>query len=195
MAGKCVLVTGGARSGKSEFAEEYVESAGNKIIYIATAEVYDEEMRRRVATHKLRRPPNWETVEAPLRAHEAMRKAAKTADAVLFDCVTMYLTNLMFQKETPKDAGERQNYILAQIDELIDAASKGSATVVFVTNEVGLSIVPDNVVAREFRDLTGLINQRLALKCEEAYLVVCGLGIELKKLAVAAKTAARQNIE
>lgn len=191
--GKCVLVTGGARSGKSEFAEKYVEAASKKVIYIATAQVYDEEMRRRVAIHQERRPVNWQTVEAPVAADLAMRKAVQEADAVLFDCLSLYLTNLMFAEDAPQEVGERQKYVLNKMEKLLDAASQGRATVVFVTNEVGLSIVPENALAREYRDLAGLINQQFAARMQEVYLVVCGMGIEIKKLSVAAGAAARQN--
>lgn len=190
LSGKCVLVTGGARSGKSEFAEQYVAASGKKIIYIATAMVYDEEMRRRVALHQKRRPSNWQTIEAPLLPERAVLKAVNEADAVLFDCITLYLTNLMFAEDTPKNVEERQQYILEKIDQLADAAAKGPAIVVFVTNEVGLSIVPENALAREYRDLAGLVNQRLAARMQEVYLVVAGLGVELKKIAVAASAAA-----
>ncbi|MCE5287418.1 MAG: bifunctional adenosylcobinamide kinase/adenosylcobinamide-phosphate guanylyltransferase [Pelosinus sp.] len=191
MGGKCVLVTGGARSGKSEFAEQYVEAAGKKIIYIATAQVYDEEMRRRVTIHQERRPANWQTVEAPQAADLVMREAVETADAVLFDCLSMYLTNLVFAENTPQEVGKRQSYILEEMDRLLDAACQGKATVVFVTNEVGLSIVPENALAREFRDLAGLVNQRFARRMQEVYLVVAGLGVELKKLSVTASAAGK----
>jgi adenosylcobinamide kinase/adenosylcobinamide-phosphate guanylyltransferase len=191
LGGKCVLVTGGARSGKSEFAEQYAEAAGKSIIYIATAQVYDEEMRRRVALHQQRRPANWQTIEAPMAAEQAMRTAVGQADVVLFDCLTLYLTNLLFAEDTPQEVGERQQYILTQLDKLLDSACQGQATVVFVTNEVGLSIVPENALAREYRDLAGLVNQRVAARMNEVYLVVCGLGVELKKMSVAAAEAGR----
>jgi adenosylcobinamide kinase/adenosylcobinamide-phosphate guanylyltransferase len=186
-----VLVTGGARSGKSEFAEKYVEAAGHKIIYMATAKAYDDEMRRRIAVHQARRPANWQTVEAPLAADDKMRKAADQADVVLFDCLSMYLSNLMFTEGVPLDIGQRQKYILEQTDKLLQAACQGKATVVFVTNEVGLSIVPENALAREYRDIAGLVNQQFAACVEEVYLVVSGLGVELKKLAVAPTAAAK----
>lgn len=191
--GKCVLITGGARSGKSEFAEKYIEAAGQKIVYIATAKAYDDEMRRRIAIHRARRPANWQTVESASAAEDAMHTAVLNADAVLFDCLTMYLSNLMFAEGVPEEAGERQAFILMEMGKVLDAACQGNATVVFVTNEVGLSIVPENALAREYRDLAGLVNQEFAARAEEVYLVVSGLGVELKKLAVSAQEAGRQN--
>ncbi|SDE84793.1 bifunctional adenosylcobinamide kinase/adenosylcobinamide-phosphate guanylyltransferase [Sporomusa acidovorans] len=181
MAGKIVLVTGGARSGKSTFAEEYAAKNGLRVAYIATAQIYDDEMRERVNLHQSRRPANWKTFEAPYRADEAMRQAVREADIVLFDCLTLYTSNLLLAPDAPQNREERRQVVLGSMDKLLASAKEGDGDVIFVTNEVGLGIVPDNALAREYRDIAGLVNQKVAANADEVYLVVCGLAVELKK--------------
>lgn len=185
MAGKIVLVTGGARSGKSVFAERYAAGAGEKVAYIATAQILDDEMQARVALHRERRGEDWPTWEAPFAAAGAMREAAAAADAVLFDCLTLYVSNLLLGPDAPGDAPARRRLILGDVARLLETARQSGATVVFVTNEVGLGIVPDNALAREYRDVAGLVNQQAAAAADEVYLVISGLAVELKKLAAA----------
>ncbi|MCX7780599.1 MAG: bifunctional adenosylcobinamide kinase/adenosylcobinamide-phosphate guanylyltransferase [Negativicutes bacterium] len=182
--GKIIVVTGGARSGKSVFAERYAAAANQTTAYIATAEIYDEEMRVRVDRHQARRPEAWYTFEAPLCAHEAIDKAAQVAEIILFDCLTLYVTNIMLAPETPQTAEERFQQVMQEIDKLLASARQSGKTVIIVTNEVGLGIVPDNALAREFRDLAGMANQKAAAAADEVYLVVSGLAIELKRLAL-----------
>lgn len=185
MSGKIILVTGGTRSGKSTFAEQYVTQAGGKVAYIATAQAADEEMRFRVALHRRRRPAAWQTFEAPYDADRVLAGAVQTADQVLFDCLTIYVSNLLLaMDEQLTDREERCRQVLAQIDKLIVRAKSGPATVVFVTNEAGMGIVPNNPLAREYRDIAGLVNQKVAAGADEVYLVICGLAVELKKLAL-----------
>ena len=184
MAGKIVLVTGGARSGKSVFAEQYVAEAGGAVAYIATAQVYDQEMERRVTLHRKRRPENWQTVEAPYAAEEALVLANGQVKAVLFDCLTLYTSNLLLAQNAPETAEGRYQYVIEAIGKLLTAARLMEATVVFVTNEVGMGIVPDNALAREYRDVAGLVNQKVAACADEVYLVISGLAVEIKKIAV-----------
>jgi adenosylcobinamide kinase/adenosylcobinamide-phosphate guanylyltransferase len=183
MNGKIVLVTGGARSGKSAFAEKYVAALGVPVTYIATAETLDAEMAERVALHRSRRPAAWQTYEAPRAAHEAIARAAGSADAILFDCLTIYVANLLLDPAAPATPSERHSHIAGEIAKLAAAARKAAATVVFVTNEVGAGIVPDNALAREYRDLAGLANQQLAAAADEVYLVVSGIPVDIKKIA------------
>lgn len=183
MSGKIVLVLGGARSGKSRFAERYATCCGGAIAYIATAEAGDEEMRRRIALHRQRRPAEWRTWEAPLAAEKAISAAAAEADVILFDCLTIYVANLMLAPDVPGTAASRQEYILAAVDGLLMAARQCGATVIFVANEVGMGIVPDNPLSREYRDLAGWVNQRVAAAADEVYLVVAGLAVEIKQVA------------
>lgn len=180
MAGKIVLITGGARSGKSSFAEQYAAAAGEKIAYIATAQIYDQEMERRVALHRRRRPANWQTFEAPYRAELAMAAAA-AAEVILFDCLTLYTSNLMLSPEAPTEVEARQQYILDAVERLLQSAVTTQKTVIFVTNEVGMAIVPENALAREYRDIAGWVNQKAARYAGEVYLIVCGLPVTIKK--------------
>ncbi|MCM0757073.1 bifunctional adenosylcobinamide kinase/adenosylcobinamide-phosphate guanylyltransferase [Sporomusa sphaeroides DSM 2875] len=184
MAASIVLVTGGARSGKSTFAERYAAQGGRKVAYIATAQIYDEEMQERVKLHQSRRPAGWPTFEAPYQAEQAMAQAVQCADAVLFDCLTLYTSNLLLAPTVPADREERRQAVLTAIDKLLASARQDQAEVIFVTNEVGAGIVPDNALAREYRDVAGLVNQKVAGVADEVYLVVSGLAVELKKIAV-----------
>lgn len=184
MSGKMILVTGGARSGKSTFAEQYATAHGKLIAYIATAQIYDDEMQMRVTLHRERRPAEWSTYEAPYADEMTIKQAASHADVVLFDCLTLYTTNLLLAEATPKLRNERQSYILTKIDRLLHAACSSHSTIIFVTNEVGLGIVPDNALAREYRDIAGWVNQKAAALADEVYLVVSGLPIEIKKMGV-----------
>jgi adenosylcobinamide kinase/adenosylcobinamide-phosphate guanylyltransferase len=179
MSGQLILVTGGSRSGKSLFAERLVRSLGVSCAYIATAEVLDEEMRERVARHRERRQGSfWQNYEAPYDAHELF--SALTTESVLFDCVTIYLSNLLYGRSAAEDK-ERQ--LWSKLRLLVEVARKSGKNVVLVSNEVGDGIVPDNAMAREFRDLAGQANQFLAAQADAVYLVVAGLPVDIKKLA------------
>jgi len=184
MAEKIVLVTGGARSGKSLFAEKYAANCNRKIAYIATAQIYDEEMKLRVNLHRQRRPQSWVTYEAPYDAESAILKAARQASVVLFDCLTIYTSNLLLSTEHLTVREERYQFVMNKLTELINSARSCQATVIFVTNEVGMGIVPDNALAREYRDLAGMANQIVAANADEVYLVISGLAVDIKKLAV-----------
>ena len=181
--GKIVLVTGGARSGKSRFAEQYAAKSATKIGYIATAEVYDDEMAFRVKLHRARRPSDWVTYEAPRDAHFALEEAGRVCDAVLFDCLTLYVSNILCSLSSIADS--HQNYALAKekLDALIAQAKKNQGITVFVTNEVGSGIVPEGHLSREYRDIAGIANQWMARAADEVYLVVCGLAVNVKKIA------------
>lgn len=181
--GKIVLVTGGARSGKSRFAERYAAKYGKKVAYIATAGVYDEEMAYRVKLHRDRRPKEWKTWEAPIDAHLALREAGEEHDMVLFDCLTIYIGNLLCAAEHIDDSAENYRSVREKVCRLIEQAEKNEGTTIFVTNEVGAGIVPDNRLSREYRDVAGIANQLMGRCAKEVYLVVCGLAVDIKKLA------------
>lgn len=183
MNGRIVLVTGGARSGKSAFAEKYVAARGGKVAYIATAEALDDEMTARVALHRARRPASWHTFEAPRAATGAIALAAGEADTILFDCLTVYVANILLDPAAPATPPERHRQIQSEIAALVAAARASAVTVVFVTNEVGAGIVPENALAREYRDVAGLANQQVAAAADEVYLVVSGIPVDIKKLA------------
>lgn len=179
--GKIILVIGGARSGKSSFAEGYVKEHGKKLAYIATAQVLDEEMRQRVALHQKRRiDDNWHTEEAPFAAEKAIAHC-KSYDAVLFDCLTIYMSNLLCQKNMQKCTSEEcEIKIRNAVQKLIEAAREHKGFVVFVTNEVGASIVPENKLARLYRDIAGFCNQDVAKVADVVYFVVAGIKMQIK---------------
>lgn len=179
---KIILITGGARCGKSSFAEDYITKAGEKIAYIATSQIYDEEMAYRVKLHQDRRPSSWQTFEAPFNAHEAITKALKTHDTILFDCLTLYLSNYLCSEQTSNYSMEElSNGARQMMQKLIEAVQNTSnKTCVFVSNEVGSGIVPENALARKYRDLAGLCNQQIAKSADEVYLVVSGIPVKIK---------------
>lgn len=175
-----ILVTGGARSGKSTFAEKLALKIGNgRAAYVATAQIFDEEMAQRVKIHKSRRLNNWENYEAPFDAEKVF--PAVTENVILFDCVTMYLTNWILTKNLDDENIFSEFEIF--IENLIAVAQKTCATVIFVSNEVGAGIVPENKLARVFRDLAGLANQKIAAHSEKVFLTVAGIAVDIKKIA------------
>jgi|SRR5580658_8417232 adenosyl cobinamide kinase/adenosyl cobinamide phosphate guanylyltransferase len=166
---KLTLVLGGARSGKSRYAESLIAMLPPSWLYVATAEASDEEMAVRISAHRARRGPDWQTVEAPRHLVAALQKAGATP--VLVDCLTLWLANLM----------------LADIDIEVETAhleralAAAAAPVVLVANEVGFGIVPDYPLGRKFRDLQGTLNQRLAARADRVVLMVAGLPLALKE--------------
>ncbi len=178
-----VLVLGGARSGKTGFAERLAMRAGTRPAYLATAQALDAEMRERVESHKQQRALAFATIEEPLRLSAAIAQAAKSHDAILVDCLTLWITNLIVANEN----------VAAAVDELLATlATTTSARVILVSNEVGLGIVPDNAMARLFRDLAGSAHQRIAEICDDAYFVVAGLPMVLKGSAPEAEVLQRR---
>jgi len=180
---RIVLVTGGARSGKSSFAEKLAKSLGEQVAYIATAEIWDGEMAERVSLHQKRRPSAWLTFEAPRQAELAIAEAASHAKVILFDCLTVYTSNSLLAQPEEMAPENRRGSVLEAVNRLVEAAGEVSGTVIFVTNEVGGGIVPDNALAREFRDVAGIVNQKVAQAADEVYWVVCGLPVEIKRAA------------
>ena len=165
---RVILVTGGARSGKSRLAEAHTLSLGRPAIYIATAEARDPEMAARIAGHRARRGPEWQTISAPLALPDALD--ASDGRPRLVDCLTLWLSNLMLGGH---DVAAASGGLLASL-------SRQTAPVVLVTNEVGAGIVPENALARAFRDAAGPLNQQVAAAADEVLLVACGLPLTLK---------------
>ncbi|WP_102127213.1 bifunctional adenosylcobinamide kinase/adenosylcobinamide-phosphate guanylyltransferase [Deinococcus planocerae] len=166
-----VFVTGGARSGKSTFAERRAAAAGEAVTYLATAQAFDAEMEGRIARHRADRPGGWVTVEEPLGVPGALQAAS--TPTVLLDCLSLWVSNLVLSDES-------DDAILARADRLLAAARAREGLTVLVTNEVGLGIVPDNALARRYRDVLGWVNQRAAAASDEAWLLVSGLPVRLK---------------
>ena len=181
--GQIILVTGGARSGKSSFAEKLaLKIGGGRAAYIATAQIFDDEMNFRVEVHRSRRGDNWTTFEAPFAAEEKISVAGKNFGAILFDCVTIYISNFLCAANLD-DEKTLYDDLRGLIEKLIDAAKNSDATVIFVSNEVGGGIVPENKLARRFRDLSGIANQMLAAQADKVFLTVAGIAVDIKKIA------------
>jgi adenosylcobinamide kinase/adenosylcobinamide-phosphate guanylyltransferase len=171
--GRVVLLVGGARSGKSRLAqaraESLAESAG-ELVYIATGQPFDAEMSERIARHQLDRGPRWRTVESPLDLPAAIARESGPERVLLVDCLTLWLSNLML--------GDHDTS--AAIARLLETLTGRSGTVLLVSNEVGMGIVPDNALARRFRDEAGRLNQDVAQVADEVHLVAAGLAIRMK---------------
>jgi adenosylcobinamide kinase / adenosylcobinamide-phosphate guanylyltransferase len=165
------LVLGGARSGKTAFAERLSLHAGARPAYLATATVLDGEMRDRVGSHQSSRGTKFVTIEEPLALSHAILKAAGEHDVILVDCLTLWLTNLLMANE---DVATAVSELCATLLE------SRQAKVVLVSNEVGLGIVPDNAMARTFRDLAGSTHQRVATVCDDVYFIAAGLALTMK---------------
>lgn len=162
------LVIGGARSGKSRYAEELARASQSPRVYIATAQAFDEEMTARIAEHRDRRGGQWQTLEAPLELVDALRTVSTTSVA-LVDCLTLWLSNLMLAERDID--GE-----IRQLEQIVSTRKR----IILVSNEVGSGIVPDNALARRFRDFQGRLNQRMASQTDRVVLVVAGLPMFLK---------------
>lgn len=167
---KTLLVLGGARSGKSSYAQGRCEALPGRLAYIATAQALDAEMTDRIARHQDERGERWHTVEAAIDLPAAIGQAATQADAIMVDCLTLWLTNLMLAGHDIAAAG----------DALVRAVADCPRPLVLVANEVGLGIVPDNALARRFRDEAGWLNRRMAQVCGEVIFVAAGLPLTMK---------------
>lgn len=193
---RLILILGGARSGKSAFAERLAASSGQPVAFIATATASDDEMRARIARHRASRPRDWHTLEEPLDLASAVRQASSLADVLLLDCVTLWLGNVLLQESghPEKDnQGEEEFHTasklfdgraLKEIEALL-AVVKSLAprkTLIAVTNEVGLGIVPAYPLGILYRDTLGYVNQRLAQAADRVYLMVAGIAVDIKRL-------------
>ncbi len=187
---RLILILGGARSGKSTFAERLAMQSGKRVAFIATATASDEDMQDRIARHRASRPTAWKTIEEPLDLVGALKEAGNEADVILLDCMTLWLSNWMGQ---PAFADETDGVVLKNsstesalaITEALLAAVKTLAvgkTVLIVSNEVGLGIVPMHPLSRAYRDTLGWVNQRITRNAERVYLMVAGLAVDIKKL-------------
>ncbi|MGP9819537.1 bifunctional adenosylcobinamide kinase/adenosylcobinamide-phosphate guanylyltransferase [Salinarimonas sp. NSM] len=166
---RSTFVLGGARSGKSRHAEALVEACAPPWVYVATAQAFDSEMEARIAEHRARRPQGWITRDAPLDLPEAIREGPAGAP-ILVDCLTLWVTNLILAERDVAAAGTA-----------LEAACRGApGPVVLVSNEVGLGIVPDNALARRFRDEAGRLHQRLAAAADAVTFMVAGLPMRVK---------------
>jgi len=171
---RLVYVTGGARSGKSAYAQRLAEGCAGALLYVATAGVHDAEMEERVRRHRLARGERWTTLEEPTDLARRIPERSRDKGAVLIDCATLWLTNLLFARD------EDPQEVLGEVDRFLESVKGVEATVFVVSGEVGMGIVPENRLARLFRDLAGEANQKLAAAADEAWLVASGIPLRLK---------------
>lgn len=183
-----ILCSGGARSGKSEFAEQLALSLKGRKAYVATGQAFDDEMKDRIKKHQLRRGKEWITFEIPLHLHKNWEQIKNVSDVILIDCLTMFTSNHVFAHgdiNTQEDSNRIESIILEELRLLLqDINNSNDKTVIFVTNEIGLGIVPENKLARYFRDITGRVNRKVASAANKMYLTISGVTIELKSQEV-----------
>ena len=183
-----ILCSGGARSGKSEFAEQLALSLKGRKAYVATGQAFDDEMKDRIKKHQMRRGKEWITFEIPLHLHENWEQIKNVSDVILIDCLTMFTSNHVFAHgdiNTQEDSNRIESIILEELRLLLQEINNSNdKTVIFVTNEIGLGIVPENKLARYFRDITGRVNREVASAANKMYLTISGVTIELKSQEV-----------
>lgn len=177
---KTTLITGGARSGKSRLAQELALKAGGPVLFVATAEPGDDDMKARIEKHRKNRPTGWTTLEVTTHLGAEITRHIVGARTVIIDCITLLVSNI-FQEHAGTDAAALENAVDAEISELIKCIESSSARFFIVTNEVGLGIVPADRIGRLYRDLLGRANQLLASHADEVLFMVSGIPLSLKK--------------
>lgn len=176
-----ILVLGGARSGKSDFARRLAEGMSKDVIYLATAEVTDDEMAHRIARHKAERPKKWQTIEEPRNLKKISKILRDSKKIVLIDCLTILLSNIILSEiKDQKDLYKHEERLVEKFFSLAEAAIKSRYPVIFVANEVGMGICPENYLGRVFRDLAGRINQEISKKAGEVYFLRAGIPQKIK---------------
>lgn len=177
------LILGGARSGKSSYAEQLAAQRGQRIAYVATAQAWDDEMAHRIENHRRQRPTTWETIEAPSQVGAAIAAAEASAgdwDVVLIDCLTLLASNVILALPEPVETPTAEAALRAEVDALLDAYQASKASWILVSNEVGLGIVPAYPLGRVYRDALGRANQQLAAVADEVLFMVAGLPMRVK---------------
>jgi adenosylcobinamide kinase/adenosylcobinamide-phosphate guanylyltransferase len=187
---RVTLVLGGARSGKSSWAERRAAASGRPVLYLATATAGDEEMAERIAAHRAARPPTWRTAEAPLEVVAALETHARPGDVVLLDCLTLWVSNALLSRlgdgaEGAPPAAWRltEEDLVTEATGLVAGARELGVDLIAVSNEVGLGLVPPYPLGRRFRDALGRVNQAVAAAADTVVLMVAGLPVDLRKLA------------
>lgn len=177
MAKKHIFVLGGARSGKSRFAQELARKLSNKVLFIATGEPLDEEMRSRIDEHKKARPKSWRTLEIPTNISQQLEAAIGDAEVVIIDCLTLLVSNRLGEELDYLKAEKR---VLTEINELIAGMDKLDASFIIISNQVGMGLVPEAKLGRIYRDLLGIANQLVAQRSSEVYFMVSGIPLKIK---------------
>ena len=181
-----ILVLGGARSGKSTFAERLARRRGGRVLYVATAEAMDEDMERRIMAHRQQRPEEWQTLEEPLELTSVLPPVLGGYDTCLLDCLTLWASNLLLSMEGNPNAEQE---IQAAAGRLLDVYEQSSATWIMVSNEVGLGVVPPSRLGAVYRDALGRVNQAVAARADRVYFMVAGLALEMKSLGALSYTS------
>ncbi|HIZ77462.1 MAG TPA: bifunctional adenosylcobinamide kinase/adenosylcobinamide-phosphate guanylyltransferase [Firmicutes bacterium] len=185
--GKVILITGGARSGKSTFAETLALEKQGKILYVATAKAIDEEMKDRIRRHQERRPDHWDTLEQYKGLQQVLPQRSKKYCGILLDCVTIMSTNIIFddpamlREEIPfEDMLRVEEALMEEIDAFISCFPELDCDLILVTNEVGLGLVPEYPLSRFYRDALGRVNQKLGQAADEVWMVISGIPVQIK---------------
>ena len=182
-----IFILGGARSGKSAFAERLARRRGGRVLYVATAEALDADMELRIANHRQQRPPEWDTLEEPVKLPDVLPPALDGYDTCLLDCLTLWVSNLLLSMEGNPGAEQE---ILSETHRLLEAYQQSPSTWIVVSNEVGLSVVPETRLGAVYRDALGRVNQAVAARADKAYFMVAGLALEMKSLGALPYTSA-----
>jgi adenosylcobinamide kinase/adenosylcobinamide-phosphate guanylyltransferase len=179
---RLIFLLGGARSGKSHYAEQWARTTGHQVLFVATAQAFDEEMRERIQRHQAERPATWHTLEAPQQVAPALQSALASDlhDIVLLDCITLLAANVLLALAEDCTQEEANQAVLVEIEQLLSVYQQSSATWLVVSNEVGMGVVPPTRLGRLYRDALGRANQRLAQQADEVLLLVAGLPWRLK---------------
>jgi adenosylcobinamide kinase / adenosylcobinamide-phosphate guanylyltransferase len=192
--GELILITGGARSGKSTFAEKLAQKlGGSEVLFVATAEAGDDDMARRIAAHRQSRPPAWSTEETPRDVGRALLAMPRLRPVVLVDCLTLLVSNAVLSLGDSPPVVAAEALVDQEVSGLIEASTAVSRAMIVVTNEVGLGLVPPNALGRLFRDLLGKANQRLAAHSSAVYALFAGIPIDLKQMAADPPSATRRS--
>ncbi|MFH1485505.1 MAG: bifunctional adenosylcobinamide kinase/adenosylcobinamide-phosphate guanylyltransferase [Chloroflexota bacterium] len=176
-----ILITGGARSGKSAFAQQLAQAKGKRVLFVATAEAKDEEMAERIRRHRADRPKGWDTREEPLDVAKTIEEIDEH-DVALVDCLALWVSNLFLRQAEGTMEAVAEASILDAARGLVESYENGKATLILVSNEVGMGVVPSNSLGRHFRDVLGRVNQLVASRADRVYLIIAGLALELKSL-------------
>ena len=190
---KFILILGGARSGKSSFAQSLTKRLGKKVLFVATGESLDEEMTSRIEEHRKRRPRNWRTLEIATKVGKKLQGQIKDTDVILLDCLTLLVSNVVLSPSLRHSEGAQRSknleeirsakaekQVMAEMEDLLDCIDKHGGNFIVVSNEVGLGLVPDNKLGRVYRDLLGKANYLLAQHAGEVYFMVSGIPVKIK---------------
>lgn len=181
MGKRLIFLLGGARSGKSTYAEAWAKDHGGSVLYVATAQAFDDEMRVRIARHQAERPAHWTTLEAPRAAGDAIKAHSSPYEVVLIDCLTVLTANALMALPEDCTQADADAAILAETDALLAAYAESEATWLVVSNEVGMGVVPPSKLGRLYRDALGRANQGVASVADEVLLLVAGIAWPLKR--------------